>query len=46
MTVPAAEQNVAPSWLYGCKRVVLGKPLITEEIRHERLSNPVAMGAL
>lgn len=28
------------------KRVFLGKPLITENLRAERLSNPVALGAL
>jgi amino acid transporter len=28
------------------KRVFLGKPLITEELHSERLSNPVALGAL
>src|ERR1700737_1978352 len=28
------------------KRVSLGKPLITEELSSERLSNPVALGAL
>ena len=29
-----------------CKRVFLGKPLITQELSNERLSNPVALGAL
>ena len=28
------------------KRVFLGKPLITEELETEKLSNPVALGAL
>ena len=28
------------------KRVFLGKPLITEELATEKLSNPVALGAL
>ena len=28
------------------KRVFLGKPLITEDLKSERLSNPVALGAL
>ena len=46
MTVPAAEPKVAPSFIDGWKRVVLGKPLITDELRHEKLSNPVALGAL
>ncbi len=46
MTLPAAKQKVAPSFVDGWKRVVLGKPLITDELRHEKLSNPVALGAL
>jgi len=46
MTIPAAEHSLAPSLIDGWKRVVLGKPLITDELRHEKLSNPVAMGAL
>ena len=29
-----------------CKRGILGKPLITDELEHERLSNPVALGVL
>jgi amino acid transporter len=29
-----------------CKRVFLGKPMITEQLHHERLSNPVALGAI
>lgn len=28
------------------KRVFLGKPLITEDLSSEKLSNPVALGAL
>ncbi|TSE01499.1 amino acid permease [Skermania sp. ID1734] len=31
---------------YAVKRLVLGKPLITEQLRSERLSNPVALGVL
>src|SRR5438270_3720444 len=46
MTVLPAEQKIAPSFVDGCKRVLLGKPLITDELRHEKLSNPVALGAL
>jgi amino acid transporter len=46
MTVRAAEQKIAPSFIDGCKAVVLGKPLITDQLRHENLSNPVALGAL
>jgi amino acid transporter len=29
-----------------CKRTFLGKPLITEQLESERLSNPIALGAL
>jgi hypothetical protein len=46
MTVSAAEQKIPPSFVDGWKRIVLGKPLITDELRHEKLSNPVALGAL
>src|ERR1700748_2730623 len=45
MTVPAGDK-IAPSFLDGGKRVVLGKPMITDELQHEKLSNPVALGAL
>lgn len=31
---------------YTLKRLVLGKPLITAQLRNERLSNPVALGVL
>jgi amino acid transporter len=42
----AAEYKVAPSFLDGWKRVFLGKPMITDELQHEKLSNGVALGAL
>jgi amino acid transporter len=29
-----------------CKRGFLGKPLVTDQLQHERLSNPVALGVL
>jgi amino acid transporter len=29
-----------------CKRSFLGKPLVTDQLQHERLSNPVALGVL
>ena len=31
---------------YSLKRLILGKPLITDELKSERLSNPVALGVL
>src|SRR6201995_1224704 len=46
MTVPAAHHRIEPSFVDGWKRVVLGKPMITDELHHEKLSNPVALGAL
>ena len=42
----ADEQRIAPSFLDGCKRVFLGKPMITDDLQHEKLSNNVALGAL
>jgi amino acid transporter len=46
--VTAAERNGSPppSFADGWKRVFLGKPLTTEQLESERLSNPVALGAL
>ena len=31
---------------YTLKRVLLGRPLVTEQLRTERLSNPIALGVL
>jgi amino acid transporter len=45
MTVPAADK-IAPSFIDGCKRFLLGKPMITDDLQHEKLSNTVALGAL
>src|SRR5277367_1586047 len=38
--------GVSPSFSDRCKRVFLGKPMITDQLQHERLSNPVALGVL
>src|ERR1700742_5078850 len=46
MTVSAADDRIEPSFVDGWKRMVLGKPMITDELAHEKLSNPVALGAL
>ena len=46
MTAGADEQDLPLSFPDVFKRVVLGKPLITEELAAENLSNPVALGAL
>jgi amino acid transporter len=42
----ADEQRIVPSFLDGWKRVFLGKPMITDDLQHEKLSNTVALGAL
>jgi len=39
-------QSLAPSFSDAYKRFVLGKPMINDELEHERLSNPVALGVL
>src|SRR5271170_6366955 len=46
--VTAADRNggIPPSFSDGWKRVFLGKPLVSEQLESERLSNPVALGAL
>ena len=46
MTRLADERRIAPSFYDGWKRVLLGKPMITDELQHEKLSNTVALGAL
>jgi len=38
--------RVLPSFSDRCSRVFLGKPMITDQLQHERLSNPVALGVL
>jgi amino acid transporter len=42
----ADEQRIAPSFVDGWKRFFLGKPMITDDLQHEKLSNGVALGAL
>jgi amino acid transporter len=45
--VTALERNeIPPSFVDGLKRIFLGKPLTSEQLESERLSNPVALGAL
>ena len=46
--VAAAERNssIPPSFSDGWKRIFLGKPLTSEQLDSERLSNPVALGAI
>ncbi|WP_042372145.1 APC family permease, partial [Streptacidiphilus neutrinimicus] len=42
----AVESELPESVGYALKRVFLGRPLVTEQLREERLSNPVALGVL
>jgi amino acid transporter len=47
--VVTAEQrnaSIPPSFSDGWKRIFLGKPLTSEQLESERLSNPVALGAI
>ncbi len=38
--------KISPSFSDSCKRAFLGRPMITDQLQHERLSNPVALGVL
>ncbi len=38
--------GIPPSFSDGWKRIFLGKPLTSEQLESERLSNPVALGAI
>ncbi len=46
MVDPADEQKAPSTFIDAWKRFFLGKPLITENLEHESLSNVVALGAL
>ncbi|BBX45929.1 APC family permease [Mycobacterium cookii] len=46
VTAPERSTSLPPSFVDGWKRVFLGKPLTSEQLESERLSNPVALGAL
>ena len=46
MTLLAGEQPISPSFSDRCKRAFLGRPMITDQLQHERLANPVALGVL
>jgi amino acid transporter len=43
---PADEEKAPSTFVDGWKRFFLGKPLISEHLEHESLSNTVALGAL
>lgn len=46
VTKSQPDSGIQPSFIDGWKRVVLGKPLTSEHLDSERLSNPVALGAI
>ncbi|MGO9030268.1 APC family permease [Mycobacterium sp.] len=46
MTTSERSSSISPTFVDGWKRIVLGKPLTSEQLESERLSNPVALGAL
>jgi amino acid transporter len=46
VTDSADEQTIPPTFIDSWKRFFLGKPLISENLEHESLSNVVALGAL
>ena len=46
MVIPADEQAATPTFMDSWKRFFLGKPLISDHLDHESLSNTVALGAL
>ncbi len=37
---------LSPSFSDRCKRIFLGRPMINDQLQHERLSNPIALGVL
>src|SRR6201994_4987280 len=46
MSQLAGELRISPSFSDRCKRVFLGRPMINDQLEHERLSNPIALGVL
>jgi amino acid transporter len=46
MSQLAGELRISPSLSDRCKRVFLGRPMINDQLQHERLSNPIALGVL
>jgi amino acid transporter len=46
VTTSERSSSISPTFVDGWKRLVLGKPLTSEQLESERLSNPVALGAL
>ncbi|UQX10370.1 APC family permease [Candidatus Mycobacterium methanotrophicum] len=46
VTTSDNSSDIAPTFVDKWKRIVLGQPLTSEQLESERLSNPVALGAL
>lgn len=46
VTAEQRNASIPPSFSDGWKRIFLGKPLTSEQLESERLSNPVALGAI
>jgi amino acid transporter len=46
LTTSERNSSIPPTFIDGWKRIVLGRPLTSEQLESERLSNPVALGAL
>jgi hypothetical protein len=46
VVITETNASIPPSFFDRCKRVFLGRPLTSEQLESERLSNPVALGAL
>src|ERR1700760_188100 len=46
MSQLAGELRISPSFSDRCKRAFLGRPMINDQLEHERLSNPIALGVL
>ena len=46
VTTPTRAVPIPESIGYALKRLFLGKPMITEQLKSERLSNQVALGVL
>jgi amino acid transporter len=46
MSQLAGDVRISPSFSDRCKRAFLGRPMINDQLQHERLSNPIALGVL
>ncbi len=46
MSQLAGDLRISPSFSDRCKRAILGRPMINDQLQHERLSNPIALGVL